>query len=150
LRRLHEEVRVTTVLVTHDQEEAMDIADSIVVMNHARIEQVGKPEALYDDPASEFVMSFIGQVNRIGDTFIRPHDIVIYPELHPGAERATIERLVHLGFEMRVELVRASGQAIHAQITREESRRLGLFEGQTVYVSLDRSRVFEAAPRLVS
>ncbi len=127
----------------------MDVADSIVVMNHARIEQVGKPEALYDEPASEFVMSFIGQVNKIGNTFIRPHDIVMYLDSRPSTEAATITRLVHLGFEMRVELVREGDQAIHAQITRDEAKSLGLAEGQTVFVSLDRSRVFDRSAVLV-
>jgi sulfate transport system ATP-binding protein len=144
LRRLHDEVQVTTVLVTHDQEEAMDVADSIVVMNHARIEQAGSPEDLYDHPASEFVMSFIGQVNKIGDIFIRPHDVEILLQPTPSTERAVIDRLVHLGFEVRVELVSESGQAIHAQVTRDEAKALHLSQGQTVYVSLLRSRVFEA------
>ena len=144
LRRLHEEVQVTTVLVTHDQEEAMDVADSIVVMNHARIEQAGSPEDLYDHPASEFVMSFIGQVNKIGDIFIRPHDVGILLQPGPSTERAVIDRLVHLGFEVRVELVAESGQAIHAQVTRDEAKALGLSPGQTVYISLLRSKVFDA------
>jgi sulfate transport system ATP-binding protein len=143
LRRLHDEVQVTTVLVTHDQEEAMDVADSIVVMNRARIEQVGNPEELYDHPASEFVMSFIGQVNKIGDIFIRPHDVQIYLEPHTSTERAVIERLVHLGFEVRVELICKGGQAIHAQVTRDEAKAIGLSQGQTVYVSLVRSKMFE-------
>jgi sulfate transport system ATP-binding protein len=143
LRRLHDEVQVTTVLVTHDQEEAMDVADSIVVMNRARIEQVGNPEELYDHPASEFVMSFIGQVNKIGDIFIRPHDVQILLEPQTSTERAVIERLVHLGFEVRVELICEGGQAMHAQLTRDEAKVLDLSQGQTVYVSLVRSRVFE-------
>jgi sulfate transport system ATP-binding protein len=143
LRRLHDEVQVTTVLVTHDQEEAMDVADSIVVMNRARIEQVGNPEELYDHPASEFVMSFIGQVNKIGDIFIRPHDVQILLEPQTSTERAVIERLVHLGFEVRVELICEGGQAMHAQLTRDEAKVLDLSQGQTGYVSLVRSRVFE-------
>jgi sulfate/thiosulfate transport system ATP-binding protein len=150
LRRLHDEVQVTTVLVTHDQEEAMDIADSIVVMNHARIEQVGNPEELYDHPASEFVMSFIGQVNKIGDVFIRPHDVQIFLEPHASTEQAVIQRLVHLGFEVRVELLCADGQAIHAQVTRDEAKALGLSHGQTVYVSLVRSKVFEEGAKLLA
>jgi sulfate transport system ATP-binding protein len=144
LRRLHDEVQVTTVLVTHDQEEAMDVADSIVVMNHARIEQAGSPEDLYDHPASEFVMSFIGQVNKIGDIFIRPHDVEILFHPGPSTERAVIERLVHLGFEVRVELVSESGQGIHAQVTRDEAKALDLIQGQTVHVSLVRSTIFDA------
>lgn len=148
LRRLHDEVQVTTVLVTHDQEEAMDVADSIVVMNHARIEQAGNPEDLYDHPASEFVMSFIGQVNKIGDIFIRPHDVEIVLQPDPSTERAVIDRLVHLGFEVRVELLAASGQAIHAQVTRDEAKALDLRQGQTVYISLARSKVFDDAGAL--
>jgi sulfate/thiosulfate transport system ATP-binding protein len=143
LRRLHGEVPVTTVLVTHDQEEAMDVASRIVVMNNARIEQVGSPEDLYDHPSSEFVMSFIGQVNRIGDTFIRPHDVEIRREASAVTEPATIERLVHLGFEVRVELLRADGHSLHAQITREEARRMELQTGETVYLALGRAKVFD-------
>jgi sulfate/thiosulfate transport system ATP-binding protein len=144
LRRLHQEVQVTTVLVTHDQEEAMDVADSIVVMNHGKIEQVGAPQALYDDPANEFVMSFLGQVNRIGDSLIRPHDVEIHPRPTAGARPAVIERLVHLGFEVRAELLCAQ-QLIRAQLTREDSERLGLATGQTVYVSLGAARTFAPA-----
>jgi sulfate/thiosulfate transport system ATP-binding protein len=147
LRRLHDEVHVTTVLVTHDQEEAMDVASRIVVMNHARIAQVGSPESLYDHPANEFVMSFIGQVNQIGDSFIRPHDIAISRVHDMESEEARIERLVHLGFEVRVELVRPDGHALHAQITREEARRLDLRAGETISISLSRARVFDASPR---
>jgi sulfate transport system ATP-binding protein len=151
LRRLHEEVQVTTVLVTHDQEEAMDVSDAIVVMNHGRIEQSGTPEELYDHPASEFVMGFIGQVNRIGDSFIRPHDVEIQTIAGHDSRRATVERLVHLGFEVRVELLCDDGQIIHAQMTRAEARALGLQNGQRVYVSLQQARVFDSpAESLVS
>ena len=83
LRRLHDEVHVTTVLVTHDQEEAMDVADRVTVMNEGRIEQSGKPRDLYEHPANEFVMSFVGPVNRLGEEWIRPHDL----ELRARAER---------------------------------------------------------------
>jgi len=150
LRRLHAEVPVTTVLVTHDQEEAMDVASRIVVMNNARIEQVGSPEELYDHPASEFVMSFIGQVNRIGDSFIRPHDVAIQVEPSDDSEPAKVSRLVHLGFEVRVELLRHDGHAMHAQITREEARRLGLKAGDTVYLSLGSVKVFDSPPDAVA
>jgi sulfate transport system ATP-binding protein len=148
LRRLHEEMPVTTVLVTHDQEEAMDVASRIVVMNQATIEQVGSPESLYDHPANEFVMSFIGQVNQIGDSFIRPHDIAISRMPDTACEVAHIERLVHLGFEVRVELVRPDGHALHAQITREDARRLDLHAGETVSISLGRTRVFDRPHRV--
>ncbi|MGL6279489.1 MAG: sulfate/molybdate ABC transporter ATP-binding protein, partial [Gaiella sp.] len=85
LRRLHEEVHVTTIFVTHDQEEAMDVADQIAVMNHARVEQVGSPTTLYDEPATEFVMSFVGEANRIGETWVRPHELEIVMEPSPGS-----------------------------------------------------------------
>src|SRR5438034_930531 len=77
LVRLHEEVPVTTVLVTHDQEEAMEVADRVAVMNEGRIEQTGKPRDLYEHPANEFVMSFVGPANRLGEAWIRPHDLEV-------------------------------------------------------------------------
>src|SRR5918996_2404336 len=104
LRRLHDEVHVTTVLVTHDQEEALDLADRVVIMNHARVEQVGTPEDVYDRPATEFVMGFVGEANRFGEAFVRPHDLDLAMQPNDGAVRARIERIVHLGFEVRVEL----------------------------------------------
>ena len=79
LRRLHDEVHVTTVLVTHDQEEAMDVADRVVVMDHGRLQQVGSPRELYEQPANAFVMSFIGPVNHLDGAFVRPHDMLIHP-----------------------------------------------------------------------
>jgi sulfate/thiosulfate transport system ATP-binding protein len=146
LRRLHEEMQVTTVLVTHDQEEAMDVASRIVVMNRAAIEQVGTPESLYDHPATPFVMSFIGQVNRIGERFVRPHDVVVRNEPASGAEPARIVRLVRLGFEVRVELATEEGAVVHAQVTRDEAAALRV--GETVYVSLEMARVFAAREEL--
>jgi sulfate transport system ATP-binding protein len=147
LRRLHDEMRVTTVLVTHDQEEAMDVADSIVLMNSGRVEQIGSPRELYDHPATEFVMRFIGQVNRLNDGFVRPHDVGI--RLDPSAAHlpATVARQVHLGFEVRVELTTDEGEHIQAQITREEAQRLGLQPDQRVYLTLSRPRVFEEEPQ---
>ena len=92
LRRLHDEIHVTTIFVTHDQEEAMEVAEQIVVMNKGRIEQTGSPRELYESPSNEFVMSFIGPVNRIGDAFVRPHDVEILAHddgtAHRGADQA--------------------------------------------------------------
>src|SRR3984893_4386391 len=99
LRRLHEEIHVTTIFVTHDQEEAMEVAEQIVVMNAGRIEQAGAPRELYESPRNEFVMSFVGPVNRLGDAFLRPHDIQILPggwASHPGSTEALVRRVVHL------------------------------------------------------
>jgi sulfate transport system ATP-binding protein len=143
LRGLHDEMHVTTILVTHDQEEAMEVADNIVVMNGGRIEQAGSPDELYDHPANEFVMSFIGKVNQLGQSFIRPHDVKI--QLEPAIDTwpGLVERVARLGFEVRVDLRDKDGQLIRAQVTREEARDLSLHEGQSIQVSLGRSKEFE-------
>ncbi|WP_415976540.1 sulfate/molybdate ABC transporter ATP-binding protein [Rhodococcus sp. 077-4] len=158
LRRLHDEVHVTTVLVTHDQEEALDVADRIAVLNKGRIEQVGSPEDLYDRPANNFVMSFLGQVAKLNGVLVRPHDIRVGrdPSLaqaqasgtaeSAGVTRAVVERVVHLGFEVKVELKNsATGELFAAQITRGDSEALGLREGETVYARATRvPRIAEA------
>src|SRR6478736_4374349 len=142
LRRLHDETHTTTVIVTHDQEEAMDVADRVVVMNAGRIEQTSPPRELYDHPANEFVMSFVGPVNRLGDTFIRPHDVELLLEPNGSTQEAMVQRLVHLGFEVRVELVRDDGETLSAQLTREQVEGLELQHGQIVYVRPTRQTVF--------
>jgi sulfate transport system ATP-binding protein len=142
LRRLHDEIHVTTIFVTHDQEEAMDLAKQIVVMNAGRIEQAGAPGDLYESPANEFVMSFIGPVNRLGDAFLRPHDIQILPEDDSSGEEALVERVVHLGFEVRVELKLHDGRELWAQVTRENAQQLELSEGQILSVRVPAPRVF--------
>ncbi|MGH2450249.1 MAG: sulfate/molybdate ABC transporter ATP-binding protein [Candidatus Limnocylindria bacterium] len=145
LRRLHDEVHVTTVLVTHDQEEAMDVADRVAVMNQGRIEQTGKPRDLYEHPANEFVMSFVGPVNRLGDTFIRPHDLELRLESNGTTREAMVERVVHLGFEVRVELLLHDGRRVASQVTRDEAEQLELRAGQIVFVRPSRTTVFSAA-----
>ena len=147
LRRLHDEVHVTTIIVTHDQEEAMEVAGQIVVLNEGRIEQVGSPRELYEQPANEFVMSFVGPVNRLGDTFVRPHDVDLLLEPDGEAAEAMVERVVHLGFEVRVELVREDGQHLSAQLTQEQAQQLELERGQIVYVRPSRETTFSAAAR---
>jgi sulfate transport system ATP-binding protein len=142
LRRLHDEVHVTTIIVTHDQEEAMEVAGQIVVLNEGRVEQVGSPRELYERPANEFVMSFVGPVNRLGDTFVRPHDVELLLEPDEGCSEAMVERVVHLGFEVRVELVRDDGQHLLAQLTQEQAQQLELDRGQIVYVRPSRETVF--------
>jgi sulfate transport system ATP-binding protein len=142
LRRLHDETHTTTVIVTHDQEEAMDVADRVVVMNAGVIEQTAPPRELYDHPANEFVMSFVGPVNRLGDTFIRPHDVELLLEPNGSTQEAMVQRLVHLGFEVRVELVRDDGETLSAQLTREQVESLELQDGQIVYVRPIRQTVF--------
>jgi sulfate transport system ATP-binding protein len=140
LRRLHEEVHVTTVFVTHDQEEAMEVADQVAVMNRGRIEQVGGPRELYEHPATEFVMGFVGKVNRVGDAYIRPHEVVICHPDQDGCIAARIERIVTLGFDNRLELTLPDGERVWAQLTRDEVAALRPEVGQTVGVDLSRSR----------
>jgi len=143
LRRLHDEVHVTTVLVTHDQEEAMEVSDRVVLMNEGRIEQIGKPRDLYEHPANEFVMSFVGPVNRLGDGFVRPHDIELRLEPNGSTSQAAVERVVYLGFEVRVELALDGGERLWAQVTRDEAKRLGLDRGHVVFIRPNRTRVFD-------
>ncbi|ATL66601.1 sulfate/molybdate ABC transporter ATP-binding protein [Nocardia terpenica] len=151
LRRLHEEVHVTTVLVTHDQEEALDVADRIAVMNAGRIEQIGSPEDVYDRPANEFVMSFLGAVAKLNGHLVRPHDIRIGRDpgmalaAHEGTAesagvtRATVERVVHLGFEVRLELRNgATGDLFTAQVTRGDAEAMKLVGGEIVYARATR------------
>jgi sulfate transport system ATP-binding protein len=142
LRRLHDEVHVTTIIVTHDQEEAMEVAGQIVVINQGRVEQIGTPRELYESPANEFVMSFVGPVNKIGDTFVRPRDISLSLEPDGDSTEAMVERVVHLGFEVRAELVRADGQHLLAQLTQEEAQALELERGVIVYARPSRETVF--------
>jgi sulfate transport system ATP-binding protein len=139
LRRLHDEVHVTTVLVTHDQEEAMQVADRIALVNHGRIEQVGAPRDLYDHPANEFVLTFVGDATRFGDSLVRPHDVSLSDDPEEGGEEVLVQRVTHLGFEVRVELVRANGAAVRAALTRDEAERLELVEGMILYAALARA-----------
>ncbi len=145
LRRLHDEVHVTTVLVTHDQEEALDVADRIAVLNAGRIEQVGSPDELYEQPANPFVMSFLGSVSRLNGEIARPHDLRIERDRQVAiteAERtgvrvteARVERLVRLGFEVRIELSHTTtGDQFFAQLTRAEASGLALTVGDVVWV----------------
>jgi sulfate/thiosulfate transport system ATP-binding protein len=143
LRRLHDETHVTTIIVTHDQEEAMEVAEQIAVMNEGRIEQVGSPRELYEHPANEFVMSFVGPVNRVGEAFVRPRDLELTLDSDNGAQEAMVERLIHLGFEVRAELVRGDGTHLVAQLTAEEAEELELDAGQIVYVRTNRERTFQ-------
>jgi sulfate transport system ATP-binding protein len=146
LRRLHEEIHVTTIFVTHDQEEAMEVAEQIVVMNAGRIEQAGSPRELYESPRNEFVMSFVGPVNQLGGELLRPHDIQILSgeDAAPGTIEALVRRVVHLGFEVRVELTLPDGRDIWAQVTRESAQQLELEEGQILTVRLPAPRTFAA------
>jgi sulfate transport system ATP-binding protein len=122
----------------------MEVADRVVLMNEGRIAQIGKPRDLYEHPANEFVMSFVGPVNRLGGGFVRPHDVEVRLEPNGSTSRATVERVVHLGFEVRVELVLEGGERLWAQVTRGEADALGLASGSTVFVRPSNTRVFDA------
>src|SRR2546423_903960 len=134
LRRLHSEMHVTTLFVTHDQEEAMEVAEQIVVMNHGVIEQTGSPREIYESPASDFVMGFVGPVTHIEDSVIRPHDLEVTVDPVSGSTQVMVERVVHLGFEVRVELVSGEGADLWAQLTRAKAEELELVEGQILHV----------------
>jgi sulfate transport system ATP-binding protein len=134
LRRLHDEQHVTTVLVTHDQEEAMEVADRIAVMNAGQVEQVGSPTEIYEQPASDFVMGFVGPVSRIGDQLVRPHDVRVLRGRDPESIEARVLRVIPLGFEVRLELSLPDGTQARAQLTRAEAAVLELTGGDIVYV----------------
>jgi sulfate transport system ATP-binding protein len=137
LRRLHDDVHVTTVFVTHDQEEALEVADRIVVINHGHIEQVGPPDELYDHPTSEFVMSFLGPVTTLDGHLVRPHDLEI--ETHPFADAypGRIERFNRVGFEVRLEVQLTHGNAappVLVTLTRAEATAKALGLGVPVWI----------------
>ena len=143
LRQLHDETHVTTIFVTHDQQEALELADSIVVMNLGRVEQIASPRALYDEPANEFVMRFVGTVNRLDDAWVRPHDVELRLEPNgSGTREAQVVRIVRVGFETRVELERDDGERLQAQLARDEADELELRQGDIVFVRMRRSRTF--------
>jgi len=145
LLRLHDEMHVTTIFVTHDQEEALELSDSIVVMNKGRVEQTAPPRELYDEPSNAFVMSFVGPVNRLGEAWVRPHDVELRHEPNGSTQQAQVERIVRLGFETRIELVRDDGERLHAQLTRDEADELELQPGDIVYVRTRRETTFISA-----
>jgi sulfate transport system ATP-binding protein len=133
LRRLHDEVHVTTIFVTHDQDEALEVADELVVINNGRVEQVGSPATLYDHPANDFVMGFLGPVTRLGPRLVRPHDIDVFPAATANAVEAVVLRLQRLGFEVRAEL-RAHDTEPWVQLTRGQADSLALRPGDTVWL----------------
>ena len=150
LRRLHDEVQVTTVFVTHDQEEALEVADEIVVINDGRIEQVGTPDELYDEPANDFVMSFLGEVTRLDGVLIRPHDIDILsapPAVTDGAVPGTVTRMLRVGFEVRVTVRSDVGDDVAVVLSRAEARGSGLTEGASVWLAPHRGAQTVAARR---
>ncbi|GAA2615557.1 TOBE-like domain-containing protein [Dactylosporangium fulvum] len=137
LRRLHDEVHVTTVFVTHDQEEALEVADEIVVINEGRIEQIGSPDDLYDRPANDFVMRFLGPVTQLGDQLVRPHDLQISTgAAGPDDVGGRVTRITRIGFEIRVEVATAAGQTVVVTLTRNEFLALGIDVDATVHLRI--------------
>ncbi|HEY9659525.1 MAG TPA: sulfate ABC transporter ATP-binding protein [Allocoleopsis sp.] len=158
LRRLHDEVHVTTVFVTHDQEEAMEVSDEIVVMNQGRVEQIGTPAEIYDHPTTPFVMSFIGPVNVLPsssrifqqngfdtphpEVFLRPHDVVVEAQPDTTSVSARVNRIIHMGWEVQAELILDDGQVVTAHLTRERFKELNLQPQQRVYVRPKEAKAF--------
>jgi sulfate transport system ATP-binding protein len=143
-------VHVTTVFVTHDQEEALEVADEIVVINDGRIEQVGSPDQLYDEPANDFVMSFLGPVTHLDGRLIRPHDIDVFTSDRAGAVAGEVVRLLRVGFETRLTVrpvssiggsqageVAAPGEEdeVTVVLTRSHARELSLDVGSKVWLA---------------
>ncbi len=141
LLELHEQRPVTTVIVTHDREEAMELASNIVVVNHGRVEQVGTPDELYDRPASAFVASFVGPVAQLGDSLVRPHDITLQHDREAGTVEALVQRVARIGFEVRIELVLADGEPVTVTINRREAEEIEVAPGQILHLRSDRERV---------
>jgi len=173
LRRLHDEIHLTTVFVTHDQDEAFEVADRVVVMNHGKIEQVGTPAEVFEQPANDFVMRFLGHVNvleaqlepgraRVGDVFVelaghdeapragrvyvRPHEVEIGRAQAAGTFPARVVRVTPLGGGLKIELAAPSlGSSLRADLDWERGTALGLRDGDDVFLSLRRARVFAQA-----
>ncbi len=141
LRSLHSEIHVTSIFVTHDQEEALEVADELVVINAGRIEQVGSPSDLYDHPANDFVMGFLGPVTHLGDELVRPHDIEIFTSEATDALPATLTRMQRIGYEVRAEFDAGASQP-WVQLTRGQADGLGLGVGDKAWLrrSPDASR----------
>jgi len=173
LRRLHDEIHLTTVFVTHDQDEAFEVADRVVVMNRGKIEQEGAPAEVFDQPANDFVMRFLGHVNvldarlerhqaRVGDTivelasdagaahqgrvYVRPHEVEIGRGSSLGSVPARVLRVIPLGSGLKIELdapaLGRAGESLRADIDWERGSALGLRDGDDVFLSLRRARVF--------
>jgi sulfate transport system ATP-binding protein len=134
LRELHEKIAVTTLLVTHDQEEAMEVADRLAIINEGRLEQVGAPADIYDHPENEFVLKFLGPATELDGMPVRPHDLVLHHDGQLGGHRAKVDRVTHLGFEVRVDLHLAEGATTWVQLSRGNAAELRLAEGDEVWV----------------
>jgi sulfate/thiosulfate transport system ATP-binding protein len=156
LRRLHDEINLTSVFVTHDQEEALEVADRVVVVNHGRIEQVGRPDEVYDHPATPFVYQFLGNVNVFepraqsdSAAYVRPHDIDIRADADATTIAATLNHAVKIGAMVRMEFQRRdNGQLIEVELSRERFDALAnleVGEGKVVHLKPRQLRMFDDA-----
>ena len=136
LRRLHDEVHVTTVFVTHDQEEALEVADDIVVISNGVVEQVGTPEEVYDRPANPFVMKFLGPTTAFNGDIVRPHDVNVYGLAVSDAVRATVTQVQRVGNEVRLTASAGQGEETTIQLTRAHIDELGATVGDEVWLRL--------------
>ena len=171
LRRLHDEIQLTSVFVTHDQEEALEVSDRVVLFDHGRIEQIGVPDEVYDHPATSFVYGFLGHANQLqsrvhegvaeigrsriaapehrgivdatGTAYIRPHDLDIVDDPAKGAFSAKVEHVVKLGSTVRLELSDiADGKPLEVELPRERFDELDIAVGATIHLAARRARVF--------
>jgi sulfate transport system ATP-binding protein len=134
LRDLHEKISLTTVLVTHDQEEAMEVADNLAIIHEGRLEQIGRPSDIYDHPNNEFVMKFLGPATELDGDWVRPHDLVLHRQRGAGLEVGTVDRITRLGFEVRVDLNLATGEQPWVQLSRGAANELDLAPGDEIWV----------------
>lgn len=123
----------------------MEVSDRVAVLNHGQLEQVGSPADLYDRPASEFVLRFLGDAFRLGDGFVRPHEIVLDRFPGDGAVEVEIERIVVVGADVRVELADGSGERMTARLRREDVDQLELVRGEIVWAKADQLRPLRPA-----
>jgi sulfate transport system ATP-binding protein len=130
VRSLQRELGITTILVTHDQAEAMEIADRLVILNEGRIEQVGTPDSMYDKPANDFVQGFLGPITTLNGVAYRPHDIELCEPDHGVA--AIVTDIIRLGFEVRVVVKDSDDTTSWVQMTHDEAQRLNLMVGESV------------------
>jgi sulfate transport system ATP-binding protein len=148
LRRFHDERDITTLLVTHDQEEAMEVSDHVVVMNEGRVAQVGSTDDVYDRPASPFVASFVGGANvvRVGekDLYVRPHDVTLTKgDVDPSAVSAgRVERIARLGAKVKISVTLSDGAPMTVEMTKLELDALAIGEGDLVMASLRDAKIF--------
>jgi sulfate/thiosulfate transport system ATP-binding protein len=150
LRRLHHDMKITSVFVTHDQEEALEVADRVVIMDHGTIAQIGSPEEVYDHPATPFVYEFLGNVNHLTQGnykgYVRPHDLEVTLKPSRHSLSATVEHIIPLGPSVRLMLKQESGEELEAELAKENYRELQLSQGQTIFVSPRHVKTFEATP----